>query len=178
MISISGGGGGGSPVETLTGDTGGPVPPTANNIDIIGGSSSINNINGLLVAGNSASSTEVVTLTNRFYSSAITTTNTPTNLFTFPLDIVGASYNFTVTTAVYDRTNNKGGTYTAMFGVRTNGTTPVIIGFTTPLNSEDAELNPSSFTLNVSGNNFIVTITGIAATTISWNSLVTYVVAS
>lgn len=36
IINVSGGGGGGSPVETLTGNSGGAVPPTANNINIVG----------------------------------------------------------------------------------------------------------------------------------------------
>lgn len=36
IINISGGGGGGSPVETLTGNTGGAVSPTANNINVVG----------------------------------------------------------------------------------------------------------------------------------------------
>lgn len=34
--NIGGGGGGGSPVETLTGNSGGAVSPTANNINVIG----------------------------------------------------------------------------------------------------------------------------------------------
>lgn len=34
--NVAGGGGGGSPVQTLTGNTGGAVPPTANNINVVG----------------------------------------------------------------------------------------------------------------------------------------------
>lgn len=37
IINIAGGGGGGSPVLSLTGDSGGAVFPTANNINVIGG---------------------------------------------------------------------------------------------------------------------------------------------
>jgi hypothetical protein len=37
VINIAGGGGAGSPVQTLTGNTGGAVPPTGNNINIVGG---------------------------------------------------------------------------------------------------------------------------------------------
>ena len=57
VISVSGGGGGGSPVETLTGNTGGAVPPTANNINVIGAS-------GITVAGNPGTSTLTISLTS------------------------------------------------------------------------------------------------------------------
>jgi hypothetical protein len=36
IINEAGGGGGGSPVNTLTGNTGGAVPPTGNNINVVG----------------------------------------------------------------------------------------------------------------------------------------------
>lgn len=57
IININGGGGAGSPVQTLTGDTGGAVPPTANNINIVGGT-------GVTVAGNPGTSTLTINLTD------------------------------------------------------------------------------------------------------------------
>lgn len=36
ILNIAGGGGGGSPVQTLTGNSGGAVPPSANNINVVG----------------------------------------------------------------------------------------------------------------------------------------------
>ncbi len=50
IINIAGGGGSGSPIETLTGNSGGAVPPTANNINILGSGP-------LSVVGNPATST-------------------------------------------------------------------------------------------------------------------------
>jgi len=50
IVNIAGGGGGGSPVMKLTGDTGGPITPTANNINILGNPD-------ILVAGTLATST-------------------------------------------------------------------------------------------------------------------------
>lgn len=50
VINIAGGGGGGAPVQDLTGNSGGPVPPTANNINLLG-------IGGVTVAGNPGTST-------------------------------------------------------------------------------------------------------------------------
>lgn len=56
IINVSGGGGGGSPVETLTGNTGGAVPPTANNINIVG-------TGAVSVSGNPATSTLTISVT-------------------------------------------------------------------------------------------------------------------
>lgn len=52
--NIGGGGGGGSPIETLTGNTGGAVPPTGNNINIVTANSTP------VFAGNPGTSTETL----------------------------------------------------------------------------------------------------------------------
>ena len=56
IVNVAGGGGGGSPVQTLTGNTGGAVPPTANNINIVGSG-------GVIVNGNMGTSTLTISLT-------------------------------------------------------------------------------------------------------------------
>ena len=84
IINVAGGGGGGAPIETLTGDSGGPVPPTANNIFTLGGTSTVNNANGITVIGNPGGSTETFTLTNRIQAGVTTVDATPTSLFSFP----------------------------------------------------------------------------------------------
>lgn len=87
-------------------------------------------------------------------------------------------YNFTLDFAVYDRTTNKGACYTVLECTRTDGTTPVTIQFTTPLNAEDPELSPLSIASSFSGNNLIYTVTGNVASTINWQVVGTYVKAS
>ena len=61
ILNINGGGGGGSPVNTLTGNTGGAVPPTANNINVIG-------TGNVLVTGNPATSTLTISSTAIAYN--------------------------------------------------------------------------------------------------------------
>lgn len=56
MLNIAGGGGGGSPILTLTGNSGGPVPPTANNINTLGTGS-------ITTVGNAGTSTLTAQLT-------------------------------------------------------------------------------------------------------------------
>jgi len=60
IINIAGGGGGGSPIFTLTGNSGGPVPPTANNIFTVG-SGSITTVGS---PGTSTLTTQLTGLTN------------------------------------------------------------------------------------------------------------------
>jgi len=55
ITNIAGGGGGGSPILTLTGNAGGPVPPTANNVNIVGAG-------GVVVTGNPGTSTLTITV--------------------------------------------------------------------------------------------------------------------
>lgn len=55
ITNIAGGGGGGSPILTLTGNTGGAVPPTANNVNIVGTGS-------VSVAGNPGTSTLTISV--------------------------------------------------------------------------------------------------------------------
>ena len=57
FFNPAGSGGGGSPIMTLTGNSGGPVPPTANNINIVGGS-------GAQVVGTPGTSTLTINVVN------------------------------------------------------------------------------------------------------------------
>ena len=54
ILNVSGGGGSGSPVQTITGNSGGAVPPTANNINLVGSGS-------ITVTGNPGTSTLTIT---------------------------------------------------------------------------------------------------------------------
>lgn len=56
VINLSGGGGGGSPIQTLTGNSGGAVPPTANNVNTLGTGS-------ITIVGNPGTSTLTTQLT-------------------------------------------------------------------------------------------------------------------
>lgn len=55
IINMSGGGGGGSPVQTLTGNNAVAVPPTGNNINVVGAGA-------VTVTGNAGTSTLTITV--------------------------------------------------------------------------------------------------------------------
>jgi len=61
IINIAGGGGGGSPVQTLTGNIGPAVPPTGNNINVIGGT-------GVSVSGNAGTSTLTINVASEGFT--------------------------------------------------------------------------------------------------------------
>jgi len=174
IINVSGGGGGGSPVETLTGDTGGAVPPTANNINILGGTVTSNNNNGILVAGNPGTSTLTVELTNRITGSVTTSNATPTTLATFSLGATPAVFTFDIEIACFNTTDINGDGYSIFATARTTGAAANLCG--TPdkvVNEEVADTADAN--LVVSGNNVIVQVTGIAGKTHNWRVVATYV---
>lgn len=154
----------------------GTAIPSSNNLEILGRDTIQSNDNGIRTDADPNNGKFLyVELTNRIHSSVTTTDATPTSLFSFSLGSTPSAYNFELNFSVYDRTNNKGAAYTVLYGLRTDGITATNISFTTPLNGEDSELNPSSLQVVNSGNSLIGTVTGIAATTINWQLVGYYI---
>ncbi len=93
-------GGGGGTLSTLTGDTGGAVPPTANNINIDGS-------DDILVAGNAGTSTLGFTLTTDFKGDT-GTANTATGILNF-VGTGGIVTSATANTITIDGSGSGGG---------------------------------------------------------------------
>jgi hypothetical protein len=69
LLNVSGGGGGGSPIESIEGNDGIPVPPTGNIIHIVGAG-------GVLVSGNPGTSTLTITVPGSVFTwNVITSAN-------------------------------------------------------------------------------------------------------
>lgn len=175
IINIAGGGGGGSPIQTLTGNTGGAVAPTANNIFVVGGSSTVNDNNGITVVGNAGTSTETFTLTNRISGTVTTLDATPTTLTTFSLGSTPGVYNFDIQVAGYDLTDTAGVGYFISGSVRTTGAAAILVGTPDKITNEEAATIGCDANLVVSGNNAIVQVKGISGKTIDWKSLSQYI---
>jgi hypothetical protein len=178
IINVAGGGGGGAPVETLTGNDGIAVPPTANNIFVVGGSLSVNNTNGITTTGNAGASTETFNLTNRVQGTVTTANATPTTLTTFALGAVPGVYNFDIQISGYDITDTAGVGYFISGSVRTTGAAAVLVGTPDKIVNEEAATVACDANLIVSGNNAVVQVTGIAAKTIDWRALSQYIFVS
>ncbi len=178
IINVSGGGGGGAPIQTITGNDGVAVPPTANNIFLVGGTLSSNNTNGITTTGDAGTSTETVNLTNRVQGIVTTANATPTTLTTFALGATPGVYNFDIQISGFDVTDTAGCGYFISGSVRTTGAAAVLIGTPDKITNEEAATTACDANLIVSGNNAIVQVTGIAATSINWRSLSQYIFVS
>lgn len=104
----------------------------------------------------------------------VTTDATPTTLVTIPL-LAGQTAFLEV--KLTNRTGDLDqGWYKMDRGIKRASTGGAIVGLAGSSAQEDAALTPTSFDVVASGNNALVQVTGIAATSISWayDILITY----
>lgn len=160
-------------------DVNSPAIPAANILNVPGGTSSINNTNGLQTDGSSGSNTLTVQLTNRVQGSASTVDATPTTLSTFSLGATPGVYNFDIQVSGYDLTDNAGCGYFISGSVRTTGAAAVLVGTPDKIVNEEAGVTTAcDANLIVSGNNAIVQVVGINAKNINWRALSQYIFVS
>jgi hypothetical protein len=176
IISTSGG-----PVPpqvptTFVGDTG-SATPAANTLTVPGGTSTDNNTNGIQTSGSGATLT--IELTNRVPGSATTNDDsTPQTLYTFPLGATPGTYTFFARVAAYNSTDTLGAGYTSFAIVRTTGAAGTVLGSTVAIADEEGAMSGVLVENNVSGNNYVLTATGLAGKTIAFVALTEYVFAS
>jgi hypothetical protein len=156
-------------------DVNSPAIPAANILNVVGGSSSVDNINGIRTDGSTGSNTLTVQLTNRFQGTLTTTNATPTNISTFALGVVPGVYTFDVNVAGYDVTDSLGLGYSIFGTVRTDGATATICGIPDKIANPETGAGAADCNIVVSGNSVSIQATGIAAKTIRWNAVTTYV---
>lgn len=165
----------------------GPVPPqvpitfqedtgsaqsVANVINIFGLDSTTNNDNGITTTG--SGNTVTILLTNRATGSVSTSDATPTTIITFPLGSTAGVYYFNGDLAAYDLTDVAGGAYSFTSGARTSGVAGADLGTEFKDVLEDAAMLTADYDVSVSGNNLIISVTGVAGKSINWNCYLTY----
>lgn len=181
IVNMAGGGGSGTPIQTLTGDSGGAVPPTANNINVTGATSTSNNSNGVTTVGTIATSNLAITLTNRITGSVTTSDGTTaTTLLSFPLGAVAGTYNFNIQVVGYNVTDSLGAGYTIDYIVRTNGAAATSFGIPDIFFNEETTMSGVNvaFSVTIIANTFTVRVTGLAGKTIDWLGLAQYIFVS
>lgn len=156
-------------------DVNSPAIPIANVLNVIGGETSANTVDGIRTDGSSGSNTLTIQLTNRLSGSVTTIDATPTALITFTAGVVPTIYNFEARVAAFDHTDTAGGSYLIISGVRTTGAATSLLGVNDETVIEEAAMNTSSIDIIISGNTAIVEVTGIAGKTIDWSGTLTYV---
>lgn len=176
IINVAGGGGGGSPVQTLTGNSGGAVPPTANNINVVGdANASVSNVTGTSTSvGNPGAST--ITWSSYGYIGAGSTVGAVTaDLITLGLGAAAGAYHIVAQVVGFESTGPSGTAYWTLGAVKTTGVAATEIGTQQETYVEDAALAATDLDIVASGNNVIVRVTGVVGLTIDWRATLNYI---
>ena len=156
-------------------DVNSPSVPIANVENVVGGTSVANNNNGIRTDGSSGSNTLTIQLTNRQAGSVTTSDATPTSLIVFTAAAAATVYQLEVRIAAFNATDVAGAGYLLEGAIRTDGATVTLITPVDETLSEEANMVASDIDFIASGNTLILQVTGIAAKTIRWNAVLTYV---
>jgi len=158
----------------------GTAVPSANVLEVVAIDVTDNNANGILVEGGlvetGASNRVQVQLSNRITGTATTTDGvTPVTLYTFPLGATPGTYLFTQSVVGFNSTDQIGAVYSGFRGVRTTGAAGVLINTNIALVGEEGSFTVAEVANSISGNDAVLTVTGVAGKTIDWNVVTTYV---
>lgn len=160
--------------STYTTDINTPAIPAANILIVTGGSSTVNNNNGVRTDGSGGSNTLTVQLTNRLSGTGSTVGAVNTDLITFALGATPGVYIFEFEICGFESSTPAGVGYSVFGTVRTTGAAAVLVGTPDKIVNEEVALLGCDVNLVVSGNSAIVRATGVAPLTISWRSLGQY----
>jgi hypothetical protein len=171
----AGGGGGGSPVQTLTGNDSVAVPPSANNINVLGNFVLTNNVNGIQTSGNAGTSTLTVQLTNRFQASNTISDANPHVIYTQSLGATPAAYLFKFDLVILNTTSSLMAAYSVEEPIRTDGTNGHIFHGEDVYLAEEGAMSGMRITFGLQGlNSFFVTIKGYDTSILDYNLTGTY----
>ncbi len=156
----------------------GTAVPIANVLIVHGTASSANNNNGIIAQGGvigTGTANEVdITITNRATGQVTTTDATLTTIISFPLGGANTVYSATGTVTAISTATGDGASYDFSTAVKTNGVTATEIGSEYPTEFSDASIITSDIFVNVSGNNMLLQVQGVVATTIHWDAYFTF----
>jgi hypothetical protein len=161
----------GGDVISLTGDTGGAVPPTLGNINIVGGA-------GISVSGNPGTSTLTIT-EDEVNEGTVTTIGAVTgDVITIALGATPSTYTLEARVGLFESTTPAGGGMWVLGVARTTGAAASIVASDAEDTFLEAALTMASVEWVVSANSAILRVTGVAGLTINWAATAEYVVAS
>lgn len=145
--------------------------------------SSENNDNGIVTKGGTASGDPPGTgatnemdvyLTNRVTGTVTTADATITTIITFPLGATPGTYHVYGDVQAFNSSIPAGGAYSYSGGYRTDGATATELGIELHDEFEDSDLVTSEIYITTSGNNVLVQVQGVLATSINWSALLEY----
>lgn len=158
------------PTSFVTDD--GVAVPVANVLNILTNDTTSNFDNGIRDTG--AGNTVTIFLTNRATGTVTTADGTLTTLITLPMGATPGAIYVYGNVQGFNSTNPAAGTYSFSGGFRTDGVTATELGVELHDEFEDPILVASDIFITASGNNILLQVQGIAATSINWNGLLEY----
>lgn len=153
----------------------GTAIPVANVLNVLGRDVNTNNDNGIqTTADPNGGDNLYVELTNRNTGTVTTTDATPTTLMSVSLGATPGVFIAEGNLLGYNTTDLAGGAYTFTGAAVTTGAAATEISVEEKDVFEQAAMAAADFDISVSGNNIVVTVTGIAGKTINWSGYFLY----
>lgn len=150
----------------------GTAVPAANVLNVLTNETSANNDNGITDTG--SGNTVTVLLSNRLTGTAATANATLTTIITLPLGATPGTFYVYGNTQAFNASGPASGAYSYSGGFRTDGATATELGTEVHDEFEDAALVTADIFVSASGNNIILQVQGVAATSINWGALMEY----
>ena len=147
-------------------DVNSPAVPLANVLNVVGGASTDNDVDGIRTDGSSGSNTITVQLTNRFRQST-TTTGAASSSVTLLSALAAGTYVLDIKVGAYATLGGPASNgYTIVGAVRSTGAAAVLL----PGQQRDSfeETADTNAVINVSGNTITVDVTGAAGFNFNW----------
>lgn len=160
---------------TYVTDINSPAVPILNILNVLGNDTTTNNVNGIQTDGSSGSNTLTIQLTNRLQGTGTTVGATTADLVTFSLGATPGTYNVEARVSGFNSSTPASTSYTVIGTVRTSGAAGALDGVPDETPIENIALLTSDVDFIISGNNFIIRVTGVAGLTLNWAVVATYV---
>lgn len=164
------------PTSFVTQD--GTAVPAANVLIVNGFDSTEDNDNGIItkggVVGTGTANELDIVVTNRVTGSVTTSDATPITIASFVLPAIGV-YAFDFNVASFNITDVLGAAYSLFVGIRSDGVTATKLNLEDKIVNEEIGDTACNVSASVSGNSILIQATGIAAKTINWKAVGTYV---
>jgi len=160
-----------SVATTYTTDSGSAVP-VANNLNIIGDQTVVNDNQGIVTSA--SGSTVSVKLTNRQTGQINTSDDTPTPILSFMFGSSGDVTTFEGTVTAIRADNGHGASWRVFSSFRSDGASTTEIGEDVSLNFNDIDLSTASVGFSAIGNAAVLQVIGIVGVSMRWDAMITY----
>jgi len=159
------------PLQFTTDD--GVAVPAANNLNVIGASSSVNYDTGIYTTSPGNNDDLFIVLSNRFTNSVQTTDAADTVLVDQQLTEDGV-YTFEVKVSAYNVTDLLGAAYSLFFGIILTSGTATKLGLEDKITNAQGAMVNCVVSVSTTDDRIIITVNGLAGKTIEWLATATY----